>query len=177
MILSLLIFSPLVIAGLLVLAPQNMVRKFSFLSSLLLFAGSLVILKKFDPSTSGLQMVENYVWVKDFGISYFLGIDGISLWLVLLSTFLLPILILGSWNSIEEKVKGFHINLFILTSAMIGTFVAMDGILFYIFFEASLIPMYFIVGIWGGQRRLYATMKFFIYTMAGSVLMLVAIIG
>ena len=177
MLLSFLIFSPLVIACLLMVAPQSLIRKFSLLCSVLLFGASLTILKKFDPSTSALQLVENYTWVKDFGISYFVGVDGISIWLVLLSTFLLPILILGSWNAIEEKIRGFHINLFVLTSAMIGTFVSMDAILFYIFFEASLIPMYFIVGIWGGQRKLYATMKFFIYTMAGSVLMLIAIIG
>jgi NADH-quinone oxidoreductase subunit M len=95
---------------------------------------------------------------------------------VILTAFLTPIVVLASWHSIEEKLKGFHCCLFLLTSFVLGSFVALDGVLFYVFFEASLIPMYFMIGIWGGKRRLYATMKFFIYTMFGSVFMLLAII-
>ena len=94
----------------------------------------------------------------------------------LLTTFLMPITILASWNSITERVKGFHISLFVLQTAMLGTFLALDGVFFYLFWELSLVPMYFIIGIWGGTRRIYATVKFFIYTMIGSVLMLVALI-
>jgi NADH-quinone oxidoreductase subunit M len=134
------------------------------------------MLQKFDSNTAALQMVEKVSWIERFGISYFMGIDGISLMLVMLTTFLTPIIILASWKSIDQRVKGFHASLFILQTAMLGSFLAMDAVLFYVFWELSLVPMYFIVGIWGGSRRIYATVKFFIYTMAGSVLMLLAII-
>jgi NADH-quinone oxidoreductase subunit M len=120
--------------------------------------------------------VEQQPWIPQFGITYYLGIDGISLLLVLLTTFLTPVIILGSWNSINERVKTFHSSLFVLQTAMLGTFLSMDMVLFYVFWELSLVPMYFMIGIWGGKRRIYATVKFFIYTMAGSVFMLLAII-
>src|SRR5690606_17624914 len=102
--------------------------------------------------------------------------DGISLWLVILTTFLTPITILGSWTSIDDRVRGFHTALFVLQTAMLGTFLALDAVFFYLFWVLSLVPMYFMIGIWGGSRRIYATVKFFIYTMVGSLLMLVAII-
>lgn len=141
------------------------------------FLFSLVLLLRFDTSTHALQFVEQVPWVPSFGISYFLGVDGISIWLVMLTTFLTPLTVLGSWSSIDKKVKGFHIGMLALESTMIGTFLAMDAVLFYVFFEASLIPMYFMIGIWGGARRIYATVKFFIYTMFGSLFMLVALIA
>lgn len=153
-----------------------MIRPVALALGLLQFILSLSLFSNFDIGTANLQMVENYPWIPQFGINYFLGIDGISFWLVLLTTFLMPIMILASWNSIDKRIKGFHIALFVLQTAMIGTFLAFDAILFYVFWELSLVPMYFIIGIWGGQRRIYATLKFFIYTMAGSALMLVAII-
>ncbi|HHQ47446.1 MAG TPA: Fe-S-binding domain-containing protein, partial [Acidobacteria bacterium] len=115
-------------------------------------------------------------WIPQFGINYILGMDGISLLLVLLTTLLIPVVILASWTSISEKVKGFHICLLLLTTGMIGAFLSLDLFLFYVFWELMLIPMYFIIGIWGGPRRIYAAVKFFIYTMVGSVLMLVAIL-
>lgn len=177
MLLSLLIFLPILFSMLVVLWPQkNTVRHLALGFSLIEFFTSIVLLQKFDSGTAALQMVEKSTWIERFGISYFLGVDGISLMLVMLTTFLTPIIILASWKSIDEKIKGFHSVLFILQTAMLGSFLAMDAILFYVFWELSLVPMYFIIGIWGGSRKIYATIKFFIYTMAGSLLMLLAII-
>lgn len=177
MILSGLIFLPLVFALVITLWPQkNTIRHLALGFSLIEFALSMAMFQKFVPSTAALQMVEKVSWIERFGISYFIGIDGISLMLVMLTTFLVPIIVLAAWNSIDQKVKGFHVALFILQTAMLGSFLSMDAILFYVFWELSLIPMYFIVGIWGGANRIYATLKFFIYTMAGSILMLLAII-
>ncbi len=177
MLLSLLIFTPLLFALLVALAPEKWIRPMSFVLSALHFLLSCTLFYRFDPAKASLQLVERASWVPTFGISYFVGIDGISFWLVILSAFLTPLVVLGSWTAINQKVRSFHICLFLLLSAMVGTFLAMDAILFYVFFEASLIPMYFMIGVWGGPRRLYATMKFFIYTMAGSLFMLVAIIA
>lgn len=177
MILSGLIFLPIVFALVITLWPQkNTIRHLALGFSLIEFLLSLAMLKNFDQSVAALQMVEKTMWIERFGISYFLGVDGISLMLVMLTTFLVPIIVLASWNSIDEKRKGFFAALFVLQAAMLGSFLAMDAILFYVFWELSLIPMYFIIGIWGGAKRIYATMKFFIYTMSGSMLMLLAII-
>lgn len=177
MLLSAVLFLPLVFALILMLWPQkSTIRHLALGLSLIEFIASLAILRNFDSNSASLQMVEQYSWIPRFGISYFIGIDGISVMLIMLTTFLTPVIILGSWRSIEEKVKGFHIALFVLQTAMMGSFLAIDAILFYVFWELSLVPMYFIIGIWGGARRIYATIKFFIYTMAGSVLMLLAII-
>ncbi len=176
-ILSILLFLPIVFAVVISFWPQKSTIKHLALGfSLIEFLASLTLLQRFDSSSAALQMTEKFSWIERFGISYFIGIDGISLMLILLTTFLTPIIILGSWKAIEERVKEFLICLFVLQTAMMGSFLAMDAILFYVFWELSLIPMYFIVGIWGGSRRIYATLKFFIYTMAGSVLMLLAII-
>lgn len=177
MLLTTIVFLPLVFALLLTIWPTNKTYRITALTlSIVEFLVSLLIFKNFDVSTTALQLVEKYPWIEQFGISYFLAIDGISLWLVILTTFLNPIIILASWNSIENRIKGFHVALFVLQTAMLGTFLSFDAIFFYTFWELSLIPMYFIVGIWGGSRRIYATLKFFIFTMAGSVLMLVAMI-
>lgn len=177
MLLTLLIFLPLVYALIVAFLPEKMVRPVSLGLSVVHFLLSLIMLIRFDSATPALQMVEKVMWLPTLGTSYFVGVDGISLWLVILTTFLTPLTILGSWTSISEKVKGFHVAMFALMSSMIGTFLAFDAILFYVFFEVSLIPMYFMIGIWGGTRRIYATLKFFIYTMFGSLFMLVAIIA
>lgn len=178
MLLSLIIFLPLWYALVVALLPdKNWIRPVSLVLSIFHFILSAALFYKFDPTKATLQLVEKSPWMPTFGINYFVGIDGISFWLVLLSTFLTPLVILGSWTAIEDRVRSFHVCLFLLLTSMVGTFLAMDAILFYVFFEASLIPMYFLVGVWGGPRRLYATMKFFIYTMAGSLFMLVAIIA
>lgn len=177
MLLSAVVFLPLLFALILTLWPkERSLRPLALGFSMIEFAVSLVILQRFAPGSAELQLVEQYPWIERFGITYFFGIDGLSLWLVLLTTFLTPIIILGSWSAIETRVKGFHVSLFVLQTAMLGTFLAMDAIFFYLFWELSLVPMYFMIGIWGGARRIYATVKFFIYTMAGSVLMLIAII-
>lgn len=171
------VFLPLLLSLLVLVVPSRWVRLTALISTIGVFVLSLFLLFQFDKTSAALQLVETKDWVSSFGIKYFLGIDGISLWLVILTTFLTPLMILGSWTSITERVRSFHFFILFLETAMLGTFVAMDAILFYTFFEASLIPMYFMVGIWGGARRLYAAMKFFIFTMSGSVLMLVAIIA
>jgi NADH-quinone oxidoreductase subunit M len=177
MILSLLIFLPLVFAlGVTLWPEKNTVRHLALGAAVIEFLVSLIMLRQFNGQVPDLQLVERYSWISRFGISYFLGVDGIAVMLVMLTTFLTPIIILASWKSIDEKIKGFHAALFILQTAMLGTFLSLDAILFYVFWELSLVPMYFIVGIWGGARRIYATIKFFIYTMAGSLLMLLAII-
>jgi len=177
MLLSLLIFLPLFFAFVVAILPEKAIRPASLAMSLFHFLLACVLFYRFDPHKATLQLVERAPWVPTFGISYFVGIDGISFWLVLLSAFLTPLVVLGSWTAIHKSIRAFHICLFLLLTSTIGTFVAMDAILFYVFFETSLIPMYFMVGVWGGTRRLYATTKFFIYTMAGSLFMLVAIVA
>lgn len=177
MILSSLIFFPIVSALAILMMPLQFVRAVALGLSCVQFLLTVALFRFFDPSSAAVQLSENHHWISSLGVSYFVGIDGISFWLVQLTSFLAPIVVLASWTSIEKQIKGFHACLFALTGAMIGSFLALDAILFYVFFEASLIPMYFMVGIWGGQRRLYATMKFFIYTMFGSLFMLVAIVA
>lgn len=177
MILSTLIFLPVLFAIIIALWPQkSTIRPIALGFSIAHFIYGLTLFQEFDPSSAQLQLVEKHMWIERFGIQYFLGMDGISFWLVQLTLFLGPLIILASWKSIDQKIRGFHVCFFILQTAMLGSFLAMDAILFYVFWELSLIPMYFMVGIWGGARRIYATVKFFIYTMGGSALMLVAII-
>jgi NADH-quinone oxidoreductase subunit M len=140
------------------------------------FLISLVMWARFDPASPEYQLVERYTWLPDFGISYHVGVDGISLLLIVLTTFLTPIALLCSWESVETRVKEFSFFMLALEAAMIGVFMSLDLFLFYIFWDAMLIPMYFLIGIWGYERRIYASIKFLLYTMAGSVLMLIAII-
>ena len=175
--LSILIFSPLLFAvGLSCFKDTHLIRVYSLVFSLFHFFLCITLLFYFDTKSPQLQMAEYWTWFPRFGTSYFVAMDGLSFPLVLLTSFLQPILILSCWDSIKERVKTFHLCLFLMQTALIGTFLAMDAILFYIFWEMSLIPMYFIVGIWGGKRRIYASIKFFIFTMAGSLFMLLAII-
>jgi NADH-quinone oxidoreductase subunit M len=130
----------------------------------------------FDPNEGGMQLVSSAPWVPRWGISYRVGIDGISLFMVLLTTIMMPLSVLASWRSIDRKERAFYALMLTLLTGLVGVFIALDLFLFYVFFEVMLIPMYFIIGIWGGANRLYAAIKFFIYTMAGSLLMLVAIV-
>ncbi len=140
------------------------------------FLLSILLWINFDPSTVDFQMVEKVEWIAGTGINYHMGIDGISLFFVLLATFLTPICILASWESIENRVKEYMIAFLVLETMMVGMFCALDLLVFYIFFEGVLIPMFLIIGIWGGPRRVYAAFKFFLYTLLGSVLMLVAML-
>ncbi|PJF24849.1 MAG: hypothetical protein CUN53_15750, partial [Phototrophicales bacterium] len=145
----------------------------TFLASLLLWAG-------YDASNPALQFVERMAWIPQYGISYYVGIDGLSLLLVILTTFIMPLAILSSFRShiFEERgrEKLYYIFMLLLEWAMIGVFVAQDLVVFYIFWEVTLVPMYFLIGIWGAERRIYAAIKFFLYTMAGSILMLLAVL-
>ena len=178
MLLTSLIFLPLFFALVVFVLPGERWHKpLTLVASIFIFFFSLGLLSGFDKTSAALQFVENYPWVQSLGINYFVGIDGISLWLVLLTSFLTPLALLGSWTSIEKNSKAFCACLLFLETTMLGSFLAMDAILFYVFFETSLIPMYFMIGIWGGARRIYATMKFFIYTMAGSIFLLLGIIA
>jgi NADH-quinone oxidoreductase subunit M len=142
----------------------------------LTFAVSLLLLRGAGWGP-GFRFEENITWIGAIGARYHLGVDGISLWLVLLTTLLMPIAILSSWTAVHKRQLSYYVFLLILESAMIGVFVSLDLLLFYLFFEASLVPMFFLIGIWGGERRIYAAIKFFIYTAVGSLLMLVAIIA
>jgi NADH-quinone oxidoreductase subunit M len=173
-LLSTLVFFPLGWA-LLGLALPTKGKYWAFAGTVVTFALSLVIYGRFDAAGAEFQFKELSNWIPSLGVSYHLGIDGISLWLVLLTTFLMPIVTLGSFSAVEEREKEYYFLLMALESAMIGAFVALDVFLFYVFWEAMLIPMYFLVGIWGGKDRVYAAMKFFLYTLVGSLLMLVAI--
>jgi NADH-quinone oxidoreductase subunit M len=156
---------------------DGLVRWISLVVSLLTLAVTLAIWAAFDPASAEFQFVERIPWIPAFGIDYFIGVDGISLLLVVLTGVLTPIALLSSWGSIDRKVKEFSIFMLALEAAMIGVFVSLDLFLFYVFWDAMLIPMYFLIGIWGYDQRIYAAIKFMLYTMAGSVLMLVAILG
>ncbi|MCA9934970.1 MAG: NADH-quinone oxidoreductase subunit M [Ardenticatenaceae bacterium] len=140
------------------------------------FVLSLGLLFQFDKSLGGLQLVDKADWIPSWNISYYLGIDGLSILMVLLTTFISMLAILSSWSAIKEQVKQYYVFMLLLEAGMLGVFLAQDLFLFYIFWEFTLIPMYFLIGIWGGQERIYASIKFFLYTMAGSLLMLLAIL-
>ena len=156
-------------------------RNVAMLTSVVTFLFSLMILQAFDPAQGGFQLKESAKWLPSVGnvgtIGYAMGIDGISLWFVLLSTFLTPLCILSSFGAVEKRVKEYMVAFLVLETMMVGMFCATDLILFYLFFEGVLIPMFIIIGVWGGPRRVYAAFKFFLYTLLGSVLMLVAMLA
>src|SRR5688500_7060226 len=179
--LTLLTFFPLVGVLILFFIPsdrKDALRWTALVVSLVTFGISLWVLAMFNPSNPDLQLVAQYDWITVAGwnIQYYLGVDGLSILLVLLTTFLTPISILSTWTAVEDRVKDFMIFFLLLEVGMTGVFLAQDLFLFYIFWEFTLVPMYFIIGIWGGPRRIYAAIKFFLYTMAGSILMLLAIL-
>jgi NADH-quinone oxidoreductase subunit M len=179
-LLSIVIFLPVVGGVIALFLPRDnrpLLIGWAVAVSLATFLVSLPLWFIFDTSTADFQYVEKVSWIPSAGISYQVGIDGISLLLVLLTTFLMPIVFLSSATGIERRVKEFVAITLLLETAMLGTFMALDLFLFYVFWELMLVPMYFLIGIWGGPRRIYAAVKFFLYTMAGSVLMLLAIIG
>lgn len=157
---------------------KTLIRWVALITSLITFGISLAMLAQFNPANPDLQLVINLPWIQaaGFNISYHLGVDGLSILLLLLTTFLTPISILSTWTAVEERVKDFMLFFLLLEVAMVGVFLAMDLFLFFVFWEFTLVPMYFLIGIWGGTRRMYAAIKFFLYTMAGSVLMLLAIL-
>jgi NADH-quinone oxidoreductase subunit M len=182
-ILSLTTFLPLVGAAfiLLIRGEPDVVarnaRSVALWTSLITFVLSLFIWMNFDNTTAAFQMVERADWIPAFKINYHMGVDGISVLFVLLSTFLTPLCILASWESVKVRVKEYMIAFLVLETLMVGMFCALDFMLFYVFFEGVLIPMFLIIGVWGGGRRVYAAFKFFLYTLLGSVLMLLAILA
>ncbi|MHB8055997.1 MAG: complex I subunit 4 family protein, partial [Candidatus Aminicenantales bacterium] len=176
-LLSLITFLPLAGAILLIFIPREERRRLFILAMVFAAAAfllSLVLVIRFDATEAGPQFVEHSAWL-GFGIHYHLGVDGISLFLVLLTTFLVPLVLLASAPSIRDRFKEYLLFLLVLETGMIGVFLALNLFLFYVFWEAALIPMYFLIGVFGGKRKIYATTKFVIYTMAGSLLMLFGI--
>ena len=152
------------------------VRWLALASALASFLVTLPLITGFDSGTAAMQFVENFAWIERFNVHYHLGVDGISVWFVLLTAFITLVVVIAGWESITFRVNQYMAALLILSGVMVGVFSALDGMLFYVFFEATLIPMYIIVGVWGGPNRIYAAFKFFLYTLAGSLLMLVALI-
>jgi len=178
-LLSVLTFLPVAgtLALLLLRAEDHVwIRRLAMVTASVEFALSLLLLRGFDMHSTGYQWEEFRAWIPQPPINYHLGVDGLSLFLVLLTTLLTPISILASWNSINERVKGFFISLLVLETGVVGVFVSLDLFLFFLFWEVMLIPMYFLIGIWGHGRRIYAALKFVLYTMFGSILMFVAIL-
>jgi len=187
-LLTVVTFAPLA-AGLLLLAsglvarvmgtnglPDSVWRAFGFAASLATFVVSIGLFTGFDPTETDYQFVQHAPWIADYGIHYYVGLDGISLVLVLLTTFLMPITLLASWHDIKKSLKSYVFFMLFLETGMLGAFVSLNLFQFYVFWELMLVPMYFIIGIWGGPRRIYAAVKFFLFTMVGSLLMLIALL-
>ena len=175
-VLHALIWLPVLGIGIVLWAEEALAKKIAFWWSVGVFALSLGLWWAFDPTRAGMQMESTTPWISSWGVSYSLGIDGISLFMVMLTTFSTSVAILGSFNYIKTRERPFYALMLLLEAAVIGVFAATDVFLFYVFFELTLVPMYFIIGIWGGERRIYAAIKFFLYTAFGSLLMLVAIL-
>jgi NADH-quinone oxidoreductase subunit M len=178
-LLSLILWLPLAAAIVLAFFPKTsdtLFKGWGLFWSAATFVISLGLLRGWDNAQAGFQFTENQPWIPDWGITYGLGVDGITLWLVLLTTFLTPLIFLSQWNSLHKHPKEYVIAFLVMETAMIGAFLATDLLLFYIFFELMLLPMYLVIGVWGGKNRIYAAVKFFLFTIAGSLLMLLAII-
>src|SRR6266852_4527542 len=179
-ILSVVLFTPLVGALLLLFIPRENEQAHKIVGNVfgaLGFLVSLPLLRWWNPGDKPFSFEETAEWIPSIGAKYHLGIDGISLLLVMLTTFLGMIAILSSWSAIHQRTKEYYILLLLLQTGMIGVFVSLDFFLFYVFWEVMLVPMYFLIGVWGSDRRLYAAIKFFLYTLAGSVVMLLAILA
>src|SRR5215813_11089209 len=152
-------------------------RGIALVVSTLVFAETLLLWSRFNAASGDFQFVERHAWIPAFGIDYYVGVDGISLLLLVLTGLLTPLALLGSWDSVHKRTRTFCIFVLLLESAMMGVFISLDLFLFYVFWDAMLVPMYFLIGIWGYDRRVYAAVKFILYTMGGSVLMLLAILS
>ena len=167
---TLVVFLPILGVVALLLAKEELAKWVALGASMVVLLASLPLWVQFDLSTSAMQFVEKHNWIASPSIHYAVGIDGISLPLVLLTTFLTPLCVVVSWTAIQTRVREFMISLLVMETATIGVFVSLDFVLFYIFWETMLIPMYLLIGVWGGPNRVYAAIKFFLYTLAGSVL-------
>jgi len=179
-LLSLAIWLPIAFGGVLLAMGRDsqagVVRALALIGSVVSFLATLPLVTRFDTSTAAMQFVEKAPWIERFNLHYHLGVDGLSVWFVLLTAFITVIVVIAAWEVIQERVAQYMGAFLILSGLMIGVFSALDGMLFYVFFEATLIPMYLIIGIWGGPNRVYAAFKFFLYTLLGSLLMLVALV-
>jgi len=179
-LLSVAIWLPVAVGALLLAAGRDehakVVRWVALVGALAAFLVTIPLATGFDVSASGMQFVERLPWIDRFNVHYHLGVDGISMWFVLLTAFITIIVVIAGWEVITERVNQYMGAFLILSGFMVGVFSALDGLLFYVFFEATLIPMYIIIGVWGGPRRVYAAFKFFLYTLLGSLLMLVALV-
>ena len=179
-LLSVAIWLPIAIGALLLAVGRddnaNTVRWIALVGSLAAFLVTVPLLTGFDTGTAAMQFSENLLWIERFNVRYHLGVDGISVWFVSLTAFITVIVVISAWQVITERVNQYMGAFLILSGVMVGVFSALDGLLFYVFFEATLIPMYIIIGVWGGPRRVYAAFKFFLYTLLGSLLMLIALI-
>jgi NADH-quinone oxidoreductase subunit M len=175
-ILHALVLLPLAGVVPILLGEERSAKRMALVVTVLELVLSLGLWWAFDPTDGGMQLVSSAPWIPRWGISYRVGIDGISLFMVLLTTVMMPLSVLASWSSITRRERAFYALMLTLLTGLVGVFIALDLFVFYVFFEVMLIPMYFIIGIWGGANRLYAAIKFFVYTMAGSLLMLVAIV-
>src|SRR6266511_5977543 len=178
-VLSVILWLPIVTAVLLALLPRRWateIKAIGLVAALIELIVSLTILTHFEDGVAGMQLVEAKPWIRAWGVTYSLGVDGISLWLVLLTTLLTPVVFLSSWNAIKKHPKEYVIAFLVMEAAMIGVFIATYLLLFYVFFELTLLPMYLIIGVLGGANRIYAAIKFFLFTIAGSLLMLFGII-
>ncbi|MFP5398945.1 MAG: NADH-quinone oxidoreductase subunit M [Gammaproteobacteria bacterium] len=179
-LLSVAIWLPIVVGAVLLALGRDehkdTVRWVALVGSIAAFAVTIPLVAGFDASTAQMQFVELLPWIERFNVHYHLGVDGISVWFVLLTAFITVIVVISAWQVIEQRVNQYMGAFLILSGLMIGVFAALDGLLFYVFFEATLIPMYIIIGVWGGPRRVYAAFKFFLYTLLGSLLMLIALI-
>src|SRR2546427_288902 len=178
-LLSIVLFAPLAGFAILLLIPgsqKNLIKVWANLVGFVSFLISLPLVSRFDKTVGSLQMVERADWIPSIGAKYLIGIDGISLLLLMLTTLVSFLAILSSWNAIDDRVKEYYAMFLLLETGMIGVFVSLDFFLFYVFWELVLVPMYFIIGVWGGPRKLYAAIKFFLYTLSGSVLMLLGIL-
>ncbi len=176
---TIVLFMPIVGALLILLLGRlddERIKWTALATSLITFFFSVLMLLDFDRSISGLQMEHIAKWIPSSNISYHVGVDGISIWLVMLTTFIMPLAIVSSFSQIKERIRLYYVFMLLLETAMLGVFVAQDLFLFYVFWELTLVPMYFLIGIWGAEQRIYAAVKFFLYTMAGSILMLIAIL-
>ena len=179
--LTLLTFFPLI--GVLVILivsrfreSDRLIKQLAIATSVITFLISIAVLLAYDPGVASLQLVERANWIEPLHIQYYMGVDGLSILMVMLTTFISLLAIIGSWSAIENQVRTYYIFMLLLEAGMLGVFLAQDLFLFYVFWEFTLVPMYFLIGIWGGSKRVYASIKFFLYTMAGSLLMLLAIL-
>ncbi|GDX82163.1 NADH:ubiquinone oxidoreductase subunit M [Deltaproteobacteria bacterium] len=176
-LLSLVTLLPIALGIVVAAMPQSASRMGALVASIVVFVVSIPLWTGFDAAGAEYQFVEDMDWIAQWGVRYHLGIDGVSLCLILLTTAMTPLILLAGFSGVEKNFRGYAALMLVLEGAMIGTFVALDTFLFYVFWELVLLPMYFLIGIWGGERRIYAAVKLFIYTVAGSLFMLVALIG